>query len=256
MAGKLVDRISVEGVEINNSAWHDSGETEQFATFSSTSTPTITPFQIVPIPTTSYANKPLTNPIWRLQGAQVAITGATAQAAQSTLNFGIVVYRQFATLAAQITNAGGAITALTVSPLVSPMPSGQTFNLTNAAGTVQSWTTTALAGKGATTLAVSSQTPTGTNAIGNPLVGLLGGPTNNGIQFGWLAAGTGTPALYLTSSTTLPAVSANITAGGGNTAGDPYGPYAYLIPGDLLALYAESAGSVTVQAGIIRLLIA
>jgi hypothetical protein len=256
MAGKIVARVAEEGVDLNNSSWVDNGETEVFASFTSTSTPTITPFQVVPIATSYNDYKPASNPIWRLQGAQVAITGATAQAAQSTLNFGIVVYHNFATLATQITNAGGALTSLTVTALNAPMPSGQTFVLTNAAGTTQTWTTTATAVKGATTLAVSSTTPTGTNAVGNALIGQLGGPTNSGIQFGWLASGTGTPALYLNQSTTLPAINTNILAGGGNTAGDPYGPYVYLNQGDLLCYYAESAGSVTVQSGIIRLLIA
>jgi hypothetical protein len=258
MAGKLVARVAVEGVDLNNSSWVDNGETEIFASFTSTSTPTIVPFQVVPIDTSSQDSKPTANPIWRLQGAQVAITGATAQAAQSTLNFGIVVYHNFGTLGAQITNAGGNLTTLTVaSPgLNAPMPSGQTFTLTNAAGTVQTWTTTAAVGRYALSIPVSSQTPTGTNAIGNAFIGFLGGPTNNGIQFGWLASGSGTPALYLNQSTTLPAVNANITAGGGNTTGDPYGPYTYLNQGDLLCYYAESAGSVTVQSGIIRLLIA
>lgn len=256
MSGKIRTRIAVEGPDINNGAFTDNGETWIFASFTSTSTATVDPIQVISLDTSSFASVSSSSPIGRLQGAQVVISGATAQAAQSTLNFGLVVYHNFGTITAQYTNAGGAITAILVTALNAPMPSGQTFNLVNAAGTVQSWTTSAAVLKGATTIPVSSQTPTGTNAIGNAVIGTLGGAGNAGIQFGWLAAGSGTPALYLNQAILLPAINTNITAGGGNTAGDPYGAFQYVYQGDVICLYAESAGSVTVQSGLITTLIA
>jgi hypothetical protein len=256
MARKLRTGISVEGVTLTQSCWFDNGENFVFASLTSTSTATIDPLQIAPIATSAVDSKSDSSPIWRLQGAQIIFTGATAMVAQTTLNLGVVIYHTFGTLATQITNAGGAITSLTTTALTAPMPSGQTFTLVNAAGTVQTWTTSAAVLKGATTIPVTSTTPTGTNAVGNPLVGFLGGAATAGIQFGWLASGSGTPALYLNSPTVLPAINANILAGGGNTAGDPYGAFAYVYPGDLICLFASSAGSVTVQSGILSLLVA
>lgn len=247
--------VATEGVVTTDSSWGDWGQSLVFAAISSTSTATIDPIQVITAGTSTAAYLAPGAPIQRLQGASLAITGATAQAAASTQVFGIVVYHQFATLATQVTNAGGAITSLSTTALNAPMPSGGTFTMVNAAGTVQTWTTSAVVPKGATTIPVTSTTPTGTNAVGNALVGTLGGAGALGIQFGWLAA-TGTPALYLNQTTLLPAVSANITAGGGNTAGDPYGPYTYLYPGDIPCLYVASAGSLTFQSGIITLLIA
>ena len=246
MAGKIRTRTAVEGVNLNQGSWIDTGETFVFATFTSTSTATIYPFMIIQQPTSAFASIDAGAPIMRLQGGQLAITGATAMAAQTTLDCGLVVYHSFATLATQITNAGGALTSLNVTALNAAMPSGQTFTLTNAAGTVQTWTLSAAAVRGATTLAVNSQTPTGTNAVGNQIIGLNG----NGILFGWLHP-TGTPAFPVYGSVIMPAQNTNILAGGGNTVGDPVGPYVYLFPGDILALYTTSAGSVTVQAGLV-----
>lgn len=242
MSRKVRTAQSVEGPTLTDSTWIDMGDYVTIPTFTSTSTATTTVVTIIPQGTSSYDNLAAGTPISRLQGGQVAIYGATAMAAQSTLNLGWVVYRNFGTLATQITNAGGALTSLSVTALNSPMPSGQTFTLVNAAGTAQTWTTSAAVVRGATSIPVTSQTPTGTNAVGNAIVGQLG----NGILFGWLAA-TGTPAFYLNQATTMPAVNANITAGGGNLLGDPVGAFAYLMPGDITAVTAFSVGSVTVQ---------
>lgn len=247
MGRKVRTAQAVEGPDITQSTWIDMGDVTTFATFTSTSTATITPVTAIMQPTSGYDYLAPGTPISRLQGGQVVITGSTAMAAQSTLNLGWVVYRNFGTLGTQITNAGGALTSLTIAApgVNTAMPSGQTFTLVNAAGTVQTWTTSAAVVRGALTIAVTSQTPTGTNAVGNALVGQVG----NGILFGWLAA-TGTPAFYLNQATSMPAINANITAGGGNTLGDPFGPFVYLYPGDVPSLSTFSAGSVTVQAGL------
>jgi hypothetical protein len=254
MGQKIRSLQSAGGANLNESGWADMGDYYVFASFTSTATATIYPFQVITQDTSIYDSLTpgLGSAINRLQGGQIAFTGATAMVAQSTLNLGLVVYRSFGVLSTQITNGGGALTSLAVAAGVNTaMPSGQTFTLVNAAGTVQTWTASAAVVRGALSVPVNSQTPTGTNAVGNQLIGQVG----NGILFGWLAA-TGTPALYLLQTTPLPAVTANITAAGGNTVGDPYGAFVPLLPGDLIALQASSAGSVTVQSGIIGTLVA
>jgi hypothetical protein len=244
-------RISVGGTKLSNGTWSDEGGSCYFAAFTSTATATILPIRIVPLGTGgSYegdANPQPSSPIQRLQGAYVALVSGTAMAAQTTLDFGVVVYRNFGTLATQITNAGGALTSLSVTALTTSMPSGQTFTLTNAAGTVQTWTTSAAVLQGATSIPVNSQTPTGTNAVGNVISGIVG----NGNTFGWLHA-VGTPALAVNTSVLLPA-SVNTVM---DTTSDSYGPFLLEYPGDIECLYVTSAGSISVSAGMITTLVA
>lgn len=247
MAQKRRSLISVGGANLNESGWDDNGENLNFAAFTSTSTATILGIRVVPQDTSSSATGgdylAAGTPINRLQGAQLSIVSLTYMAAQTTQDAGVGVMRVFGTLATQITNAGGALTSLNVTPLNTALPSGQVLNLTNAAGTLQTWTLTAAAAKGATTLAVSSQTPTGTNAVGNSFVGLVG----NMIAFGWLHA-VGSPVFLPYLSYSLPAVAANTAL---NTTGDPYGPYLPEYPGDVEVLYVTSAGSISWSAGVI-----
>lgn len=243
MAQKVRSAASYGGPNLSDGMWMEMGEYQQLAAFTSTSTPTIQAFKIVPQDTSSLDGLPgltVGSSIYRLQGGQFCVVGATAMAAQTTLDLGIVVYRNFATLATQITNAGGALTSLSVSPVNTAMPSGQTFILTNAAGTAQTWTTSAAVAKGATSIPVTSTTPTGTNAVGNAIIGIVG----NAIAFGWLHP-TGTPAFACNQALLLPANAANAAL---VTTGDPYGSYLPEIPGDVVATYATSAGSVSVAA--------
>jgi hypothetical protein len=246
MAQKLRVLIAAGGAKLNESGWEDAGRPLNFAAFTSTATATILGIRVVPINTGIYENLAAGDTINRLQGAQLSIVSLTYMAAQTTQDAGVGVMRSFGTLATQITNAGGALTSLNVTALNTALPSGQVLNLTNAAGTLQTWTLTAAAAKGATTLAVSSQTPTGTNAVGNSFVGLVG----NMIAFGWLHA-VGSPVFLPYLSYSLPAVAANTAL---NTTGDPYGPYLPEYPGDVEVFYAASAGSISWSAGVISTL--
>lgn len=251
MAVKLRSAIAVGGANLTQSSWWDGGAALNFAAFTSTATATILGIRVVPQDTSSSQSGgeylATGNPINRLMGAQLSIVSLTYMAAQTTQDAGVGVMRVFGTLATQITNAGGALTSLNVTPLNTALPSGQVLNLTNAAGTLQTWTLTAAAVKGATTLAVSSQTPTGTNAVGNSFVGLVG----NTVAFGWLHA-VGSPVFlpYLTYN--LPAVASNTAL---NTTGDPYGSYLPELPGDVEVFYAASAGSISWSAGVINTMV-
>lgn len=248
MSHKLRELISISGADIGEGSWLDVGDYTSFASFTSTSTATLFYVSIVPQPTSSIDRPNLFLPIGRLQGGQVAIMGATAMAAQTTLNFGWLVYHTFGTLGTQITNAGGALTSLNVAApgINASMPSGQTFQLTNAAGTVQTWTTSAAVASGALSIPVNSQTPTGTNAVGNAFNGVLG----NGIACGWVSGLAGTPAMPVNGSITMPMIATATNTLVVPVGADPFGPYLPLWAGDVIALEGFSAGSVTVQAGI------
>jgi hypothetical protein len=250
MARKLRSATALGGANLNESAWYDGGENLNFAAFTSTSTPTILGIRVVPLDTASVNSGgdflAAGLPINRLQGAQLGIVSLTYMAAQTTQDAGVGVMRVFGTLATQITNGGGALTSLNVTALNTALPSGQILNLTNAAGTLQTWTLSAAAAKGATTLAVNSQTPTGTNAVGNSFVGLVG----NMIAFGWLHA-VGSPVFLPYLPYSLPAVAANTAL---NTTGDPYGSYLPEYPGDVEVFYVTSAGSISWSAGVINTL--
>lgn len=255
MAQKARSAASYGGPNLSDSMFVENGETAYFASFSSTATPTYLPIGITPQDTSTIDTLPgltVGSSIMRLQGGQLAIASATGMAAQSTLNLGLVVIRSFATLSAQIANAGGAITSLPITALASPLPSGSVVTITNATPTLQAWTLSAAALRGATTLSVNSQTPSATFPAGLPISGSVGGgaaastPT---ILFGWSSGASGTPALPAWGLIALPAISANLIAGSTTTTGDPYGPYLQMIPGDLTCLVAYSAGSITVSAG-------
>lgn len=70
------------------------------------------------------------------------------------------------TLSAQITAGGGAITSLPINALDTPLTNGATITVTN--GVIdQSWTLSASAALGATSLTVTSQTPNGTYNTGS-----------------------------------------------------------------------------------------
>jgi len=250
---------SVGGPHLNDSSWDDQGVSQMFAAISATTTLQIFPINIVPQDTSSQVSGgdslAFSDSIQRLMGAQIAFpavgTGG-GTGASSTTNLGLAVYRSFGTLSANITNAGGALTSISVaSPGVNTaLPSGQTFMISVAAGgTSQSWTTTAAVAVGATTIPVSSQTPSSTYAKGQPLVGVVG----NNIAFGWLSSGSGTPAFAMNASTVLPAITANTAL---NQTADPYGSYLLLQPGDMLALYCiQGSSTFTVPTGIITTMV-
>ena len=258
MGIKLRSGISIGGPSLNNGAWFDSGDSLGFAAFTNATTAQIFPINIVPQDTSSAISGQdslgFGGAIGRLMGAQIAFpvigtSGGVAASSISTL--GIAVYRSFGTLGAQIANAGGAITSLSVSaPGVNTyLPSGQTFNLTVAAGgTSQVWTTSAIVYPGALTIPVTSTTPSSTYAKGQPMVGQVG----NNICFGWLASASGTPAFSQNASAIMPAMSATNNPNL-NQVADPYGPYLPWQPGDLVALYGiTSSSTFSVPAGIVN----
>src|ERR1700689_988075 len=114
MGQKIRSLQAAGGANLNESGWMDQGDFYVFASFTSTSTATIYPFQVVTQDTSTfdYLSGSFIN---RLQGGQILFTGATAMVAQSTLNLGLVVYRSFGVLSTQITNGGGALTSLAVA---------------------------------------------------------------------------------------------------------------------------------------------
>jgi hypothetical protein len=254
MSQKLRSAVSYGGPNLSDSMWTDNGETGYFAAITSTSTPTFIPISIVPQDTSSIDNLPgltVGASINRLQGGQYAVISGTGMAVQPTLNLGLVIVRKFCTLSAQLTNAGGAITSLPVTAVVSPIPSGASLTITNATPTLQTWVTTAAVLPGATAIPVTSQTPSATFPAGLGVDGFVGGgsATAPAILFGWVVGGTGTPAFAAYQSYLLPAITANIVAGSTTSTGDPYGPFVPKLPGDITTFCAFSAGSITVSAG-------
>jgi hypothetical protein len=259
MAIRVRAAQSVGGPHLSDSSWIDSGESLPFASISATTTLQIFPIQIIPQDTSSQVSGgdslAFSDAIGRLMGAQImfpAVGTSGGVAASSTTNLGVAVYRSFGTLSANITNAGGALTSLSVAaPGVNTyLPSGQTFMISVAAGgTSQSWTTTAAVQPGALSIPVSSQTPGSTYAKGQPLVGVVG----NSIAFGWLSSGSGTPAFPMNASVVLPANTANTLL---NQVADPYGSYLLLQPGDTPCLYCiQGSSTFTVPTGIITTMV-
>lgn len=254
MAQKIRSAGSIGGPNLSDSMFVDNGETNYFASFTSTSTPTFYPIGITPQDTSPIDTLPgltVGSRIMRLQGGQFAVISGTGMAAQTTLNLGLVVVRTFCTLSAQIAAAGGALTSLPVTAVVSPIPSGASLTITNATPTLQTWVTTAAVLPGATSIPVTSQTPSATFPSGLGLMGFVGGgsATAPSILYGYSSGGSGTPAFPAYGFIQLPGISANIVAGSSTTTGDPYGAFTGLIPGDVSCFAAWSAGSVTVSAG-------
>jgi hypothetical protein len=250
---------AVGGPHLNDSNWDDNGESLAFAAFTNAVTAQIFAINILPMSTSSSVSGgdaiPFGDTMQRLQGGLIAFPsfGTAGGVAASTIStLGIAVYHNFGTLGTQITNAGGALTSLTIAaPGVSaPMPSGQTFNITIAAGgTSQVWTTSAAVAVGALTIPVTSTTPSSTYAIGTPLAGQLG----NNIAFGWLNVGgtLGTPAFRQNASILMPAMTA-VNNPALNQTGDPYGPYLPMYPGDMVAIFAlTSSSTFAVPTGIV-----
>jgi hypothetical protein len=252
---KLRAAIATGGPNLNDSAYWRLGGDLSFAAFTNTSTATIKPITIIDLLTSSTASGGggsttggLGVGVGRLQGGQIAFMAAGTSGgvgALSSSTLGIAVYRNFCTLATQITAAGGPLTSLSVTAVNTVLPSGQTFTLTTAAGgTPQVWTTSAAVAVGATSIPVNSATPSATYAVGTECVGQVG----SNLAFGWLNSGSGLPAFPQNGAISLPAITANTLL---NTAADPYGPYLTLYPSDVMALYAVSSGSDSIPAGIL-----
>lgn len=211
------------------------------------------------VPTSGVASAIL--PIQRLNGAQITL--ASVLVPTTTLAIGIRVMRSIDTLGSQIAAAGGALTSIPLArPLSTALVSGATFVLTNAAaGTAQTWTTSAAVAAGSLSIPVTSQTPSATFTAGTKLVFQVG----NMPAFGWSPAappsgftgvgtsGTGTPTLPASGSVLLPAFSANaqvITPGNA-------GSYVVLFPGDDIELLLQtSSGTTAIPVGNVQPLIA
>lgn len=191
------------------------------------------------VPTSGVASAIL--PIQRLNGAQISV--GTLQAPQSTLAFALGVWRSIDTTASQLAAAGGAITSLPLArPLSTALISGQSVQLTNAAGTQQTWVTSAAVNAGSLSIPVNSQTPNGTYAAGVAVVQLVGnmpafgwvysGYNPTGLNGGAVTGGAGTPVWPNGASVQLPAITQNpqvVTPGNA-------GSYVVLFPGDALEL--------------------
>lgn len=250
MAGKRRLLISAGGPKLQDSAWDDFGESFNFAAFTNGTTATIIPISILPLVTVS-ESLGLSDGICRLQGGQIAFMAAGTSggvAASSISTLGLAVYRSFCTLSAQITAAGGALTSLAVTPVNTALPSGQTFTLTTAAGgTPQVWTTSAAVAVGATSIPVSSATPSATYAIGTACVGQVG----NNLYCGWLNSASGTPAFAQNLSVRLPMLAAAANPAINQTI-DPVGAFLLGYPGDVVALVGVTSSSTfSVPAGIV-----
>ena len=254
MAAKHRLLISAGGPRLSESGWFDFGEGLTFAAFTNGTTATITPITILPQNTSTVDALGTTDGVCRLQGGQIAFMAAGTSggvAASSISTLGLAAYRSFATLSAQITAAGGALTSLAVTPVSTTLPSGQTFTVTTAAGgTPQVWTTSAAVAVGATSIPVSSQTPSATYAVGTGLIGQVG----NNIYCGWLNSAAGTPAFAQNGSVRLPMLAAAANSNTNQTI-DPAGPYLVGFPGDVIALVAVTSSSTfSVPTGVITLM--
>ena len=263
MGIRLRSAIANGGPALSDSTWIDFGTDMTFAAFTNSTTATITPitviFQNLSSTVSGLDTVPFATPMYRLLGAQIVFmaAGTSGGVAASTISrLGVAVYRSFGTLNAQITAAGGALTSLAVAApgVNTALPSGQTFTVTTAAGaTPQVWTTTAAVVVGATSIPVSSATPSATYAAGTPLVGIVG----NANCFGWPSTtdgATGTPAFRQNMPVRLPAYSATANTALNQT-GDPAGPFLALYPGDALALFAITDSSTfSVPAGNLTLM--
>lgn len=265
MASKLVAAVAITGPD-GQSSWWDAGEAFTWqAAVTAATTYVLFPVQTVPQPDTQLAGGlPVTEtltasggaasanlPMARLNGASVSMLALLA--AHTTLILGVQVVRCIDTLGAQIAAASGALTSIPLTaPLTTPLAEDQTFVLTNAAGTAQTWTVAGPTGAGmpagSTYIGVDSQTPSATYTTNTPLVYLAG----NTLAFGWIgtgSAGTGTPVLPAGRAMVMPAIAANlaiVTPGAS-------GSYLNLFPGDMVeAVFGTSSSTVSVTVGTIQ----
>lgn len=241
------------------SAWFDSGQAYSWTSaITATTSLALIPIQIVPTPDTQLAGGlPVTfglfpgTPLQRLNGALINLE--TLLAAANTNIIGIEIRRCIDTLGAQIAAAGGAITSIPLTnPLSTPLASGQTFVVTNAAGTAQTWTTSAAVPAGSMAIPVNSGTPSATYVAGTALAFLAG----NGPVFGWVgtgSSGTGPPVIPANVSVSLPPITTNIAVVTPGAAGS----YVFLFPGDVIGLLLNTTTSTaTIPIGCIQTLIA
>ena len=260
---KLEAAIAVNGPD-GNSAWYDGGDG---FTWQSTIT-AATGAQYFPASTITPADTQLSGgiavtdtlvstggasggyvPCQQLKGAWIVQVALLA--AQVTLILGIRIVRSIDKLGAQITAAGGALVSIPLSaPLSTSLVSGQTFVLVNAAGTAQTWTTSAAVPAGSLAIPVNSQTPSATYVAGTPAVYTVG----NNIVFGWVGNGTvGTPVFPAGQAVALPAFTANpavVTPGAA-------GSYVNLFTYDSIQVeFATSSSTVSVTVGSIQTAIA
>jgi hypothetical protein len=252
MALKVRELIST-GSPDNQSSYMDQGENSPIAAATVTTAVVATPAQIVAstdlqLADGSYPGGTIAGgvAIQRLNGAQVNLL--TLLAAATNFNFGVSVNRT-AQLGAAIT-ASVAITQVQFQyPLLSPMPSGQTFVVTNAAGNTQSFTSSAAVPAGSLIAPVNSVTPGNAYVVGNPVVFQVGAMA----CFGWLASGVGTPVFPAKATVPMPPILANtalVTPIGGT------GSYLPLASGDRIEVLTNTASStVTLPAGLLQLLV-
>ena len=248
-----VRELSVTGNPRGQSAWIDSGDQTILAPIT-VSTVVLYPIQLIPTVDTQLADGSYPgdvpnseDSIARLNGAQVNFVTALAAA----IHFNLAVQVVRSTPLGVAIASGVAITQVTLAqPLLSPMPSGQTFVATNAAGTAQTFTTSQIAPSGSTVILVNSVTPGAAYAVNNPLVYLVG----NGPAFGWVAgASAGTPTFPAKGSVSMPAIAANtslVTPVGGT------GSFMLLTQGDRIeAATSTDSSTVTMPAGILQTLV-
>jgi hypothetical protein len=227
--------ISVGGPD-GGSTWGDEGDgftLQNHATVSATTTPNILPMQTITQPNTVLPGG-LTAPdylqpgvgIQTLYGAQ--ISSPAGQAAFSNLSLTVGVYRNLGLGTALA--SGVAITQLNLkTPLVSPMPSGQTIALTNPAGNTTTATLSAAAIVGQQVVFINSLTPGNAYSTASYAIILVG----NAQAFGWLAAGAGTPLFPVNSTLVMPALTNTAIMNGGLT----------LAPGDSICCTIVTASS-------------
>jgi hypothetical protein len=232
--------ISVGGPD-GGSTWGDEGDgftLQNHATVTATTTANILPMQTITRPNTVLAGG-LSAPdqlqagvgIQTLYGCQVS--SPAGQAAFTNLSMTVGVYRNIGLGVALA--SGVAITQLTLaSPLVSPMPSGQTIALTSPSGSTTTATLSAAAIVGQQVVFINSLTPGAAYSTASYAIILVG----NAQAFGWLASGTGTPLFPVNSNLVMPALTNTAIVNGGLT----------LSPGDSICCTLVTASSTAVCA--------
>lgn len=243
------------GAPDGGSVWLDSGEAFTIAggltTITATTTPLVLPVTTIGKPSPivyGYPQPDFVQPgaaFQSLYGFQ--ISSVTAQAASAVLNFFFQVQRNIGIGATVV--GGVAITTFTpAQALVSPLASGQTITLTNAAGNTQAIVTSAVVPAGATVIPINSVTPANSyvvspigDVVGSSAVVLVG---NQGV-FGWLASGAGMIAIPANASVITPAIVANPALVTLPTTATPFLP---LQLSDLIQLVlSTSSSTATVQ---------
>lgn len=231
------------GAPDGGSEWTELGETFNLAGATATTTAAAVNVQVTPAVSKVLAGGvPVADALlpWqflaRLEAAQFVASALVALAANLTA--GLQVVRQIpGGLATQINNAATVTSIPLVTPIASPLVSGQTVTMTNASGNTQTFTLNAAAPVGASALSVNSVAANATYPVGSVITYLVG----NAIAFGWLQSAGGTPVFPANAAVMMPANAANTAV-----TVNPSGSYLNLLSGDVIQWFTQTSSTTAV----------